>query len=90
MQNLKVQMEWLQWGFPIATALSLRMDPRLREDDMIPGLAKRRALFPAGRGLGVGRKKIRKKEKQRIKRDPPSAVGGLRGLHLLSFIHFLK
>ena len=47
-QNLKVQMEWLQWGFPMATALSSntlasinrkytegkqRMDPRIREDD---------------------------------------------------------
>ena len=57
-------MEWLQWGFPIATALSLRMDPRLREDDMIPGLAKRRALFPAGRGLGVGRKKEKEKKRK--------------------------
>ena len=70
-------MEWLQWGFPIATARSLRMDPRLREDDMIPGLAKRRALFPAGRGLGVGRKKIRKKEKQCIKETHPAQWVGL-------------
>ena len=29
-----------------------------------PGLAKRRALFPAGRGLGVGRKKRKKREKK--------------------------
>ena len=30
-----------------------------------PGLAKRRALFPEGRGLGVGgRKRIKEKKKQ--------------------------
>ena len=57
-------MERLQWGFPIATARSLRMDPRIREDDMIPGLAKRRALFPAGRGLGVGRKNEKEKKRK--------------------------
>jgi len=47
-EKAKVQMEWLQWGFPMATALSSnmlasinrkykegkqRMDPRIREDD---------------------------------------------------------
>ena len=29
-----------------------------------PGLAKRSALFPAGRGLGVGRRKKRKEKKE--------------------------
>ena len=29
-----------------------------------PGLAKRSALFPAGRGLGVGRRKKRKRERE--------------------------
>ena len=32
-----------------------------------PGLAKRRALFPAGRGLGVGRKKGKRKKKEERK-----------------------
>ena len=40
-----------------------------------PGLAKRRALFPEGRGLGVGgRKREKKKVKEKRKIDPPSAV----------------
>ncbi len=30
-----------------------------------PGLAKRRALFPAGRGLGVGRKKRKRKKSEK-------------------------
>ena len=37
-----------------------------------PGLAKRRALFPAGRGLGVGRKK-RKEKKEREERRKKKA-----------------
>jgi hypothetical protein len=40
-----------------------------------PGLAKRRALFPEGRGLGVGgRKREKKKVKEKRKINPPSAV----------------
>jgi hypothetical protein len=47
-----------------------------------PGLAKRRALFPEGRGLGVGgRKREKKKVKEKRKIDPPSAVGGLKGIN---------
>ena len=35
---------------------------------MIHGLAKRRALFPAGRGLGVGRKKEKREKRERRKK----------------------
>ena len=34
-----------------------------------PGLAKRSALFPAGRGLGVGRRKKRKREKKKKREE---------------------
>jgi hypothetical protein len=45
---------------------------------MIPGLAKRRALFPAGRGLGVGRKKEEKskREKEKVKEKRPTQRSG--------------
>ena len=63
-------MEELQWGFPIATPLSLNKLISINEKkkwwSLKPGLAKRRALFPEGRGLGVGgrkRESKRKKEK---------------------------
>ena len=39
------------------------------------GLAKRRALFPEGRGLGVGgRKRIKEKRKQNEKRKAKAKV----------------
>jgi len=68
----------LQWGFPIATPLSLIKPPVINgkeKKETHPsqwvglkafnksgrgwkaGLAKRRALFPEGRGLGVGGRK---------------------------------
>ena len=60
-QDLKVQMEELQWDFPIATPLSLNKLISLNDKKkwwrLKPGLAKRRALFPEGRGLGVGGRK---------------------------------
>jgi hypothetical protein len=54
-------MEELQWGFPIATPLSLNklisINDKKKWWRLKPGLAKRRALFPEGRGLGVGGRK---------------------------------
>jgi hypothetical protein len=53
-------MEELQWGFPIATTLSLNKLISIKSKSgggKKPGLAKRRALFPEGRGLGVGGRK---------------------------------
>ena len=39
-----------------------------------PGLAKRRALFPAGRGLGVGRKKRKEKIEREERRKKKAKV----------------
>ena len=67
-QDLKVQMEELQWGFPIATPLYFKKLITINEKKkwwrLEPGLAKRRALFPEGRGLGVGGRKRKKKQKK--------------------------
>jgi len=63
-------MEELQWGFPIATTLSLNklisINGKKKWWRFKPGLAKRRALFPEGRGLGVGG---RKRERERKKKE---------------------
>ena len=46
-----------------------------------PGLAKRRALFPEGRGLGVGGKRESKKESKRKKKEThPAQWMGLKAL----------
>jgi hypothetical protein len=70
-------MEELQWGFPIATTLSLNKLISINEKKkwwrLKPGLAKRRALFPEGRGLGVGGRK-RKKESKREKEKERAKV----------------
>jgi hypothetical protein len=54
-------MEELQWGFLIATPLSLNklisINDKKKWWRLKSGLAKRRALFPEGRGLGVGGRK---------------------------------
>jgi hypothetical protein len=61
----------LQWGFPIATTLSLNKPTSINGKKkwwrLKPGLAKRRALFPEGRGLGVGGRK--RKQKSKSKRE---------------------
>jgi hypothetical protein len=44
-----------------------------------PGLAKRRALFPEGRGLGVGGRK--RKTKERKRESPWTAFHGTLGLN---------
>ena len=90
-------MERLQWGFPIATALSLTCPKENDPSNAVDGLEGKkrikkntrhgisrnqisrskdwkvserseRALFPEGRGLGVGRKKkkVKKKVKERM------------------------
>jgi hypothetical protein len=58
------------------------MDPRIREgDEYGGGLAKRRALFPEGRGLGVGGRKERKKKAKEKRKRPTQRSGmGLKAL----------
>ncbi len=78
-------MEELQWGFPIATPLSLNKLISINEKkkwwSLKPGLAKRRALFPEGRGLGVGGKRESKKESKRKKKEThPAQWMGLKAL----------
>jgi len=65
----------LQWGFPIATTLSLNklisINGKKKWWRFKPGLAKRRALFPEGRGLGVGGRKRGSKRKNKKKARGP-------------------
>ena len=69
-------MEELQWGFPIATPPFEQTHINYWEVKkwwrLEHGLAKRRALFPEGRGLGVGGRK-RKKTKVIVKERSPSS-----------------
>jgi len=46
-----------------------------------PGLAKRRALFPEGRGLGVGGRKSKKRKSKRKRKSPWTAFHGTLGLN---------
>ena len=78
-------MEELQWGFPIATPLSLNklisINDKKKWWRLKSGLAKRRALFPEGRGLGVGGRKNYKKESKREKKEThPAQWDGLEGI----------
>ena len=78
MQDLKVQMEELQWGFPIATPLSLIKPISINEKKKWRRIETRaseaKGPFPGGKRVGSWGKKKRKRKK---KVDPPSAVGGL-------------
>ena len=70
-QSLKVQMERLQWGFPIATALSLNKPYKKRKviAKPIPILAKRKCPFPGGKRVGSWAKKEKEKESHLGKDD---------------------
>jgi hypothetical protein len=74
-------MEELQWGFPIATTQSLNKRISINEKKKWRRLKTRaseaKGPFPGGKRVGSWGK-IKKKRKKKV--DPPSAVGGLKGI----------